>query len=74
MPKKSSSVIHEIYARELLHNALHMQNIITRSKSHPKVIDFGKASLFSDPIIYNIKDGFTKQAKYNKIINLWVLK
>ena len=65
--KKISLVIHQIYARELLHNALHMQNIFIRDKSHAKVIDFCKACLVSDPIIYNIKAGFTKQAKYLKI-------
>ena len=65
--KKISSVIHEIYARGLLHNALYMQNIIILDKSHPKVIDFCEACLISDSIIYKIKVDFTKQAKYKKI-------
>ena len=66
--KKVPLVIHQIYARGLLHNDLHMQNIIMRDKSHAKVIDFCKACLISDPII-NIQAGFTKQVKYNKIHN-----
>ena len=65
--KKIFSVIHEIYARGLLHNALHMQNIIILDKNHPIVTDLCQACLISDPIIYKIKVGFIKQAKYNKI-------
>ena len=44
-----------------------MLNMIIHDQSHPKVIDFGKAFLISDPIIYNIIVGSIKQSKYTII-------
>ena len=36
-----------------------------REKSYVKLIDFGKATLLSDPVRYDIKAGSEKQRKYN---------
>ena len=48
----------------LLHNDLHSKNVLLRDKKFDKVIDFGKASLMEDPVVYNITPGSTKQLMY----------
>lgn len=58
---------HDLHINGVLHNDLHMRNILLRNREHLKVIDFGKATLISDPVVYQIKVGSEKQKKYNHI-------
>ena len=58
--------IHEMHKKGVLHNDLHGKNIIIQSVCSVKIIDFGKATLITDPVVYNIKPGSAKQQKYDK--------
>uniref|UniRef100_A0A7M5WW61 Protein kinase domain-containing protein n=1 Tax=Clytia hemisphaerica TaxID=252671 RepID=A0A7M5WW61_9CNID len=51
--------------RGLLHNDLHSGNILLRDMRHVKIIDFGKCTLVDDPVMYSIKPGTAKHARYN---------
>ena len=61
---KAASFMHN---KGILHNDLHSRNIILRNKQYVKIVDFGKATLVSDPLRYEIKHGSEKQKKYNTI-------
>ena len=51
----------------ILHNDLHYNNIMIHPVSRNlKVIDFGKATLKTCPMVYNITPGSEKQDRYNK--------
>ena len=55
-----------IHDKGLLHNDLHSKNVLIRDKKFVKVIDFGKATLMDDPVVYNITPGSPKQQIYNE--------
>ncbi|XP_066915199.1 raf homolog serine/threonine-protein kinase-like [Clytia hemisphaerica] len=51
----------------ILHNDLHGRNIILRPDHSPCIVDFGKATLVTSPIIYNLTYGSKEQILYNKV-------
>ena len=56
-----------LHNKDILHNDLHSRNIVLRPKSMmPVVIDFGKATLATHPLTYNIKPGTKQWDQYNK--------
>lgn len=55
-----------IHDKGFLHNDLHSKNVLIRDKKFVKVIDFGKATLIEDPVVYNIPPGSQKQRLYNE--------
>ncbi|XP_066916944.1 tyrosine-protein kinase TXK-like [Clytia hemisphaerica] len=54
-----------IHDNGILHNDLHPRNILLRERKYVKIIDFGKATMVDDPVIYDIQKGSQKQKKYN---------
>ena len=56
-----------MHDKGILHNDLHSRNIILRNKEYVKIIDFGKATLVSDPLRYEIRPGSEKQKRYNAV-------
>ena len=64
---KLCAAIHDLHIKGVLHNDLHMRNLLLRNREHLKIIDFGKATLISDPVVYDIKSGSEKQKKYNDV-------
>ena len=59
--------LHSLHLKGILHNDLHANNILIRNEMYVKIIDFGKATLIEDPVIYSIKKGSEKQRLYNKM-------
>ena len=59
-------VMQYIHNKGVLHNDLHPRNILIRDQKFLKIIDFGKASLVEDPVMYDIESGSEKQALYNE--------
>lgn len=59
--------LHSLHLKGILHNDLHANNILIRNEMYVKIIDFGKATLIEDPVVYSIKKGSEKQRLYNKI-------
>ena len=59
--------IHELHAKGLLHNDLHSGNILVRNSSHVKIIDFGKSTLVTDPLRYDIELQSKQHEKFNTI-------
>ncbi|XP_066924648.1 uncharacterized protein [Clytia hemisphaerica] len=55
-----------IHERNILHNDLHGDNILLRPSLSPCIIDFGKATLITCPMVYDITPGSKEQAVYNK--------
>ena len=53
-----------MHKNNLLHNDIKSDNVILANTT--KVIDFGKATLISKPVYYNILPGSKEQEKYNK--------
>ena len=49
----------------VLHNDLHYRNVLLREHRYVKIIDFGKATLITDTVVYNIIPGSEKHRKYN---------
>eukprot|EP00111_Clytia_hemisphaerica_P011833 TCONS_00034776-protein len=54
-----------LHDRGLLHNDLHSGNILLRNIRYVKIIDFGKCTLISDPVMYSIQPGTEKHQRYN---------
>lgn len=54
-----------MHTKNILHNDVHSKNIVLRNKQFVKIIDFGKATLISDPLRYDIKRGSERQKKFN---------
>ena len=46
--------IHDLH-KGLLHNDLHSGNRLVRNSSHVKIINFGKSTLVTDPLKYDIE-------------------
>jgi len=59
--------LHHLHKSGFLHNDIHPGNVLIRSMRHVKLIDFGKATLVDDPVIYSIKHGTEKHEKYNRL-------
>ena len=59
--------LHSLHEHGLLHNDLHSGNILIRHLKHVKFIDFGKATLIDDPVMYCIKPDTEKQRRYNTL-------
>ena len=59
--------LHHMHCLNLLHNDIHPGNILIRNAKFVKLIDFGKASLADDPVLYSIKPGTLRHEKYNKL-------
>ena len=55
-----------IHKENILHNDLHGENILLRPSLSPCIIDFGKATLISSPMMYDIAPGSKEQDIYNK--------
>ena len=55
-----------MHDKGILHNDLHGKNILLRPTKQPCIIDFGKATLASHPLIYNVCRDKSKREKYNK--------
>lgn len=59
--------IHDLHVNGILHNDLHPRNVLIKNNQCVKIIDFGKATLVTDPVRYDIKPHSNKQIKYNKL-------
>lgn len=59
--------LHHMHRLNILHNDIHPGNILVRNTKYAKLIDFGKASLASDPVLYSIKPGTPRHEKYNRL-------
>ena len=57
--------LQNLHNHGILHNDLHSRNIILRNYKYVKIIDFGKATLVDDPVVYNIRKGSLKHKRYN---------
>lgn len=64
---KICKAVQEMHNRGIVHNDLHSRNVLLRDGSYVKVIDFGKATLIHDPVVYDVKPGSEKQKTYNRI-------
>ena len=53
-----------MHLKQLLHNDLKADNIVLAGTV--KIIDFGKATMASNPVIYNVRPGTTINEKYNR--------
>eukprot|EP00112_Aurelia_sp_Birch-Aquarium-sp1_P009704 Seg2112.1 transcript_id=Seg2112.1/GoldUCD/mRNA.D3Y31 product="Serine/threonine-protein kinase dst3" protein_id=Seg2112.1/GoldUCD/D3Y31 len=53
-----------MHSKRLLHNDLKADNVVLAGTV--KIIDFGKATMASNPVIYNIRPGTEMNAKYNR--------
>lgn len=58
--------LHHLHQSNILHNDIHPGNILLRNTKFVKLIDFGKATLADDPVLYEIKPGTRKHERYNK--------
>ena len=63
------SVLHD---KNILHNDLHPGNIMIRNLRYVRIIDFGKATLISDPVTYNIKLGSKTQERLQQVSSSWI--
>ena len=52
-----------MHGRKILHNDLKADNVLVSSTT--KIIDFGKATLVTEPVIYNIHPGSAENKLYN---------
>ena len=59
--------IHELHVKGLLHNDLHFENILLRNFSHVKIIDFGKSTLVTDPLRYDIELQLKQRERINTV-------
>ena len=59
--------IHELHVKGLLHNDLHSGNILVRNSSHIKIIIFGKSTLVTDPLRYDIEPQSKQHERFNTV-------
>ena len=59
--------IHELHVKGLLHNDLHSGNILVRNSSHVKIIDFGKSTLVTYPLRYDIELQSKQHERFNTV-------
>ena len=59
--------IHELHVKCLLHNDLHSGNILVRNSSHVKIIDFGKSTLVTGPLRYDIEPQSKQHERFNTV-------
>ena len=59
-------VLQNLHNHGILHNDLHSRNIILWNYKYVKVIDFRKAKLINEPVVYNIRKGSLKHKRYSK--------
>ena len=59
--------IHELHVKGLLHNDLHSGNILVRNSSLIKIIDFGKSTLVTDPLRYDIEPQSKQHERFNTV-------
>ena len=52
-----------MHSKGILHNDIKTDNVIVSNTA--KVIDFGKATLISNPVVYSIAEGSEERARYN---------
>ena len=52
-----------MHSKKILHNDIKSDNVIVSNTV--KVIDFGKATLMSNPVVYNIAEGSQESVTYN---------
>jgi len=55
-----------MHDKGILHNDLHPKNILIRDYRYIKIVDFGKATLMEDPVVYSIAPGSKKHSKFNE--------
>ena len=55
-----------LHSMGLLHNGIRSSNFLVNEKFIPNIIDFGKVTLISAPITYNVENGYKESKKYNK--------
>ena len=54
-----------MHSKSILHNDIHGDNILLRYNNSPCMIDFGKSTLSSSPLIYDIIPGSKEHKYYN---------
>ena len=59
-----SGVIY-MHSRQILHNDIKADNVVVANTA--KIIDFGKATLISKPVVYNIVPGSSENTRYNSV-------
>ena len=64
--------IHDLHVRGLLHNDLHSGNILVWNASHVKMINFGKWTLVTDPLKYDIVSRSKHYERFNMCISLGI--
>ena len=62
--------IHDLHVRGLLHNDLHSGNILVWNSSYVKMINFGKWTLVTDPLKYDIISRSKHYERFNMCIPL----
>lgn len=56
-----------LHGKGVLHNDLHGKNILIRHTKCPCIIDFGKATLISSPLVYDIEPDSKEQKLFNSV-------
>ena len=63
----SCNALSYLHTKGILHNDLHSDNILICPSSYtPVIIDFGKATLLENPVVYYIQPGSIENTKYNR--------